>query len=123
LRVLIVDDNEQLAHLLGQLIESFGHRVRIVNDGIPALATAQEFKPELVLLDIGLPGLDGYEVARRLRASTEIRQPVIAAVTGYGQDEDRQRARRAGFDRHLVKPLTVGALNELFAIAQNTESR
>lgn len=123
LRVLIVDDNEQLAHLLGQLIESFGHRVRIVNDGIPALTTAQEFKPELVLLDIGLPGIDGYEVARRLRASTEIRQPVIAAVTGYGQEEDRQRARRAGFDRHLVKPLTVGALNELFAIAQSTEVR
>jgi signal transduction histidine kinase/CheY-like chemotaxis protein len=119
LRVLIVDDNEQLAALLGKLVESFGHEICIVNDGIRAIATVQEFEPELILLDIGLPGLDGYEVVKRLREVKSIRQPVIAAVTGYGQEEDRQRASQAGFDRHLTKPITRDALEELFHMAQS----
>jgi CheY-like chemotaxis protein len=89
------------------LLRSLGHETRVAHDGIEALRVAGEFHPDIVLLDIGMPGLDGYEVARRLRSIANDRPLRIVAVTGWGQDADRQRSREAGFDLHLVKP--VGA--------------
>lgn len=114
-RVLVVDDNVDAADTLATLVRLSGHEVRTVYDGPAALAAAQEYHPEVVLLDIGLPGLDGYEVARRLRRQTEGEQVLIAAVTGYGQDQDRLRSQQAGFDAHLVKPVELAALHALFA--------
>ncbi|MFT3776036.1 MAG: PAS domain S-box protein [Minicystis sp.] len=101
--VLVVDDNVDAASTLGELVRSQGHEVRVVHDGLAALAAAEERLPDLVFLDIGLPGLDGYEVARRLRAAAP-RPPKLVALTGYGQEADRRRAEQAGFAYHLVKP-------------------
>ncbi|HWI12869.1 MAG TPA: PAS domain S-box protein [Burkholderiales bacterium] len=115
-RVLVVDDNIDAAKSLGMLLKSLGHDTRVVHDGEQALETAAEFRPDVVLLDIGMPGLDGYEVARRLRAIEGQRAVRIVAVTGWGQETDRQKSRAAGFDLHLVKPLDLNelahALNE-----------
>ena len=90
-----------------------GHDVRTAFDGQAALETAREFRPEVVLLDIGLPQMDGYEVARRLRAESDTRSPVLVAVTGYGQDEDRIHALQRGFDHHLVKPVELRSLEAI----------
>ncbi|MRG94391.1 ATP-binding protein [Polyangium spumosum] len=103
LRVLVVDDNVDAAAMIGELARHAGHEVRIVHDGLSALAAAGEQRPEIVFLDIGLPGMDGYEVARRLRASAE-RPEKLIALTGYGQESDRRLALAAGFTQHLVKP-------------------
>jgi len=114
LRVLVVDDNVDAALTLAELIETMGCEARVAHDGPAALLAAQELRPALVLLDIGLPVMDGYEVAARLRCSGD--QPLrIAALTGYGQPEDRERSRRAGFDCHFVKPLAPEALQALIA--------
>jgi CheY-like chemotaxis protein len=113
-RVLVVDDNVDSAESLAVLLEMAGHQVRTAHDGPSALAMAREYKPEIVLLDIGLPaGMDGYEVARRLRPDAGAGGVVLVALTGFGQDEDRRRAAQAGFDHHLVKPVDVGHLTEL----------
>ena len=104
-RVLVVDDNVDAAAMLDMLLRSLGHETRVSHDGIEALRVAAEFRPDIVLLDIGMPGLDGYEVARRLRSLARERPLRIVAVTGWGQDADRQRSREAGFDLHLVKPV------------------
>ena len=85
-------------------------------DGPSALAVAAEFAPELILLDLGLPGMDGYEVARRLRQAPSTRDAVLVAVSGYGQDEDIRRAREAGFDDHAVKPVDADRLDALFRL-------
>ena len=108
-RILVVDDNADSAEALALALGATGHDVRLAADGSSALEGAAEFQPEVVLLDIGLPGMDGYEVARRLRADGGA-QMVLVALTGYGQEEDRQRARDAGFDHHLVKPIPPDAL-------------
>jgi len=92
-----------------------GNDVEVAYDGLSALSTAQSFRPEAVVLDIGLPGMDGYEVARRLRARPETSEALIVAVTGYGQNEDRERSRAAGFDHHLVKPIESEVLLKLLA--------
>ena len=113
-RVLVVDDNEDAARSLSMLLEMNGHQVRTCHDGQSALDTAEEFGPEVVLLDIGLPGMDGYEVARRLRERPAA-QPLLVALSGYGQAEDQRRSREAGFDHHLVKPAEPEALTALFA--------
>jgi PAS domain S-box-containing protein len=107
-RVLVVDDNADAASTLELLLQSLGHATLVVHDGAKALEAAPQFRPDIVLLDIGMPGLDGYEVARRLRAGGYKFR--IIAVTGWGQDADRQKAREAGFDRHLVKPVDLGLL-------------
>jgi signal transduction histidine kinase len=112
-RVLVVDDNRDAADALAEALEHSGHDVRVAYDGPAALLAAAEFRPRLALLDLGLPDLDGYEVARRLRESREHEALVLVAVTGYGQDADRRRSAQAGFDRHLVKPVSVADVLEL----------
>jgi signal transduction histidine kinase/CheY-like chemotaxis protein len=115
LRVLVVDDNADTADTLATLLELEGHQVKLAHDGPTALAAAATFRPDAVVLDLGLPGMDGFEVARRLRDRTGGNGPVLVAVSGYGQDEDRNRARLAGFDHHLVKPAEIGTLASLLA--------
>jgi signal transduction histidine kinase len=114
-RVLVVDDNVDAAESTGMLLRIAGHAVTLAHDGLAAIAAAREFRPEVVLLDIGLPGISGYEVARELRAQPENERVVIAAVTGYGQDSDRGRSREAGFDYHLTKPLDPRTLTDFVA--------
>jgi CheY-like chemotaxis protein len=103
-RVLIVDDNVDAAEMMGALLETRGHSVRIAHDADSALAAARDFAPSAAVLDIGLPGTDGYELARRLRSDARTREMRLVALTGWGQDGDRARARDAGFDAHLTKP-------------------
>jgi signal transduction histidine kinase/CheY-like chemotaxis protein len=112
-RLLVVDDNRDVADGLAEVLRLLGHEVRVANDGPSALTVEEAFHPDLVLLDIGLPGMDGYEVARRLRKKSEAHRPLLVAVTGWGQDEDRHRSFEAGFDVHLVKPLDVPVLEKL----------
>jgi len=113
-RVLVVDDNEDAARTLARLLSRLhGQEVRIAYDGATALATAKDFRPELVLLDIGMPGMDGYEVAKRLRPTPEAQGALFVAVTGWGQESDRARSREAGFDLHLVKPVDPEAIRGL----------
>jgi signal transduction histidine kinase/CheY-like chemotaxis protein len=113
-RVLVVDDNVDSAESLAMLLQLGGHTVWMAHDGPSALVAAREHRPELVLLDIGLPaGMDGYEVAKRMRPIDAASGPVLVALTGYGQAEDKRRAREAGFDRHLVKPVDVQQLRAL----------
>jgi CheY-like chemotaxis protein len=109
-RILIVDDNVDVANSMCMLLELFGHSVAAVHDGPTALLRAAEFNPQLVLLDIGLPGMDGYEVAQRLRQLAPTRNVVLAALTGYGSRKDQQQAMDAGFDQHFVKPVDVDKL-------------
>ncbi|HEV7137119.1 MAG TPA: PAS domain S-box protein [Steroidobacteraceae bacterium] len=116
-RVLIADDNHDAAVSLSMLLQALGHDTRVVHDGIEALEEAELFRPEVVLLDIGMPRLDGYETARRLRSRPWAAATRIVAVTGWGQETDRQRAKEAGFDRHLVKPVNLDALSELVSSA------
>jgi signal transduction histidine kinase len=117
LRVLIVDDNADGADMLGLGLRTLGHATRVAYDGPTALAVAQEFRPQVALLDIGLPLMDGFELARRMRAELGSESPVLIAVTGYGQDADRERTRLAGFAHHLVKPLELDALGALVGSA------
>jgi PAS domain S-box-containing protein len=114
-RILVVDDNHDSADSLGILLRVMGNQVWCAYDGPSALQTAQEIRPAVVLLDIGLPGMDGYEVARRLRQIPNMRDALIVAQTGWGHDEDRQRTQAAGFDLHLVKPIQPAALVSLLA--------
>ncbi len=104
LAVLVVDDNVDAAESLSMLLEMQGHEVRTAHDGPDALRVLGAYRPDLILLDIGLPGMTGYEVARRIRESSALRGVTLAALTGWGQEEDRRRSREAGFDHHLTKP-------------------
>jgi CheY-like chemotaxis protein len=116
LRVLLVDDNIDAAHAMKHVLELSGHRVTLAHDGPGALAAAAADPPELVLLDIGLPGMDGYTVAARLREAGLDRAAMVA-VTGYGQEEDLHRSTAAGFDHHLVKPVDGSVLRKIIAEA------
>ncbi|MFO0893237.1 MAG: PAS domain S-box protein [Isosphaeraceae bacterium] len=109
-RVLVVDDNQDIARGLTMMLETAGHRVLAASDGLTALRAARDFRPEFVLLDIGLPGLDGYEVAKAIRRECKDPTPVLIAISGYGQEGHRARAREAGFDHHLLKPVDASAL-------------
>jgi signal transduction histidine kinase len=104
-RILVVDDNVDVADMMAELLEEMGHVVRTANDGETALAVVPQFAPEVALLDLGLPVMDGLELARKLRAAPGC--PFLVAVTGYGRGSDQERAREAGFDAHLVKPVSV----------------
>jgi len=110
-RILVVDDNRDSAESLALLLELRGFEIRIAFDGQSALATARSFQPDVIILDIGLPVMDGYEVARRLREEGVTCQ--LVALTGYGQDEDRKRSREAGFDHHLIKPVDLATLAQI----------
>ncbi len=112
-RLLVVDDNRDFANTLSMLLETFGHEVRTVYDGRAAVPMATDYQPDAVLLDIGLPGMNGYEIARALRSTPALAQLTLVAFTGYGQDEDRRRVREAGFDFHLVKPVEVAELTRV----------
>jgi signal transduction histidine kinase/DNA-binding response OmpR family regulator len=113
-KVLVVDDNCDAATTLAMLLEARQHEVQVANDGFAALDAAVSFQPDVVLLDIGLPGIDGFEVARRLRLLPQTKDVLVVAVSGYGQDEDRQKSRQAGFDYHLVKPVDPALLQSIF---------
>ncbi len=115
LKVLVVDDNVDAAQMLATLLEMNGYEVAIEYDGQGALASAVRAPPDVALLDIGLPDIDGHELARRLRAMPETTQAMLVALTGYGQAEDRQRAHNAGFDHHMAKPADLAKLLELLA--------
>ena len=104
-KILVVDDNIDAASALAMMLEMVGHKVRIAHDGIQGMTAAEEFQPHLVLLDLGMPELDGYETARLIRAQPWGKTMTIAALTGWGQEDDRRRTREAGFDYHLVKPI------------------
>jgi CheY-like chemotaxis protein len=119
-RALIVDDNRDAAESLAALIGLAGHEVRVAHDGPTALTVAEAFRPEVVLLDIGLPGMTGYDVARALRNRPPTAGAVLAALTGYGQDEDRRQSREAGIDVHLVKPPDPEAIRRLLATPSRT---
>lgn len=111
LRLLVVDDNVDAANSLAMLLRRLGgHSVRTVYDGASALQTAREFRPDVVLLDIGMPRLDGYAVARELRTIPETADVVIIAVTGYGRSTDREQSVAAGIDLHLIKPIDTNLL-------------
>jgi two-component system CheB/CheR fusion protein len=112
-RILVVDDNADAGDSLALLLRRVGHEVEVSHDGTTAVELATVFRPEVVLLDIGLPGLDGYQVARALREREETREATLVGVSGYGQDEDRRRAREAGFDHYFTKPMDFGALQDL----------
>ncbi len=112
-RVLVVDDNVDSAEILAKLLRMSGHDVRTAYTGPTALEAAVAHLPDVVLLDIGLPGLNGYEVARRLRQDPQLKDVRLVAMTGYGQESDLQLAREAGFDRHLVKPVDFLKVQEL----------
>ncbi|HYI86677.1 MAG TPA: PAS domain S-box protein [Burkholderiales bacterium] len=109
-RVLVVDDNVDAATMLAALIRQLGHEVQIVHDGSAALEAAEGYRPEVILLDIGMPGMNGFEVARRLRELRRIPAVRIVAVTGWGKPEDRKRSREAGFDMHLMKPVELSEI-------------
>ncbi|MEJ0037056.1 MAG: ATP-binding protein [Gammaproteobacteria bacterium] len=119
LRILIVDDNVDAADSIAMLLNMEGHETRAVNSARAALLAVPDFKPEVVLLDIGLPEMDGYEVARRLRAQNGERRMRLVAVTGYGQPADRRRAHAAGFDEHMVKPVEPTVLQDFLRIVQS----
>jgi len=115
LRVLIADDNRDNADSWSMLLQLAGHEVRTTYSGFEALEVAADFRPQLVLLDIGMPEMNGYEVATRIRATRWGKSMLLVAVTGWGQQEDKRRALSAGFDHHLAKPVNLDALEPLFA--------
>lgn len=115
MRILVVDDNRDSAESLSMLLRLFGNDVRSAYDGKLALEAANAYNPDVVLLDIGLPGLDGYQVCRSLRKQTAARQPLIIAMTGYGQEEDQRRSTEAGFNAHLIKPVDLETLQDLLS--------
>jgi two-component system CheB/CheR fusion protein len=122
-RILIVDDNADASEVLAMLLANEGHQVETRLDGVSGLSAAETFSPDVVLLDIGLPGMDGYEVARRLRESGANQSVVLVAVTGYGLPADRLRSAEAGFDHHLTKPVDYEALIRLFGARIQGSSR
>jgi CheY-like chemotaxis protein len=115
---MIVEDHPDTAATLQTLISLDGHEVELARDGFAALDLAPKFKPDVALVDIGLPGMDGFEIARRLRQLECGRRCLLVAVTGYGQERDRRLALEAGFDHHLVKPVNVQVLADVIASRQ-----
>jgi two-component system, sensor histidine kinase len=113
--ILVVEDNPDARDTLKRLLESLGHRVRVAPDGVEALEQMRAAPPEIALVDVGLPRMDGYELARRVVKELKERKPYLVAVTGYGLPEDRERTLEAGFDLHLVKPVDMTALAEVLS--------
>jgi CheY-like chemotaxis protein len=115
-RVMVVDDNLDSARSLALLLKKLGAQVQVAHDGPSALDLLAQYHPTVVLLDIGMPGMDGYEVARRIRSQPNGDQFLLIALTGWGQEDDRQRSRQAGFDHHLLKPADLSALKAIVAL-------
>ena len=112
-RIVIADDNEDSAQSFAMLLSFSGHEVKIAHDGAEALDAVRNFRPDVAFLDIGMPGLTGYEVAQAVRAEPWGSEVTLIAVTGWGQPDDKQRAHTAGFDRHLVKPIDPDEVDRL----------
>lgn len=123
LRVLVVDDNEDAAEMLGEWLAQKGYETRVTQDAAGALQLAAEFQPHVALLDIGLPDLDGYELASRLRQIPGLADLHLVAVTGYGQESDRCMTREAGFQHHLVKPVTIEAIDAVLLAVPRSSPR
>ena len=122
-RVLVVDDNRDAAKSLSMLLKLLGAEVQTVFSGPEALEAIAAHRPAVVLLDIGMPGMDGYEVARRIREQSELADVTLIALTGWGQEEDRRRTRAAGFNHHLIKPADVGDLEKLLLSLESQPGR
>jgi CheY-like chemotaxis protein len=118
LRVLVVDDNHDAAMGLSLILRALGHQSRMIYEGLTAVETALQYQPNLVLLDIGLPGLDGWEVARRIREQPKLKTVMLVAITGWGTNDAVQRSADAGFDHHLVKPADVSKLKQIVATVE-----
>ena len=119
-RILVAEDLKAAAESTAKLLELLGHEVLVARDGPQAIAAALTWRPEFILLDIGLPAVDGYAVAARLRQEEVCRDTIIIAVTGYGQEDDRRRSRESGIDHHLLKPVSSGALLPLLSRSGTT---
>ena len=119
LRILVVDDNRDATENMALLLEARGHTVRVAHDGEEALILGEQFRPEVALVDIGMPKMDGHEVAERMRQSPWGRVVYLIALTGWGQESDRRRSEAAGFDAHLVKPVSPDKLVSILN-ARNT---
>jgi len=111
----VVDDNRDAADTLGKMLRVIGNELRVAYDGEEAVAAAAEFQPDVIFLDIGLPKIDGYEAARRIRELPSGKRMALVALTGWGQEEDKRRSKEAGFDLHLVKPPNLPALKKVLA--------
>jgi CheY-like chemotaxis protein len=116
-QILIVDDNQDAADSLAMLLEYLGRTVRVANSGQAALDMLQDFRPEVILMDIGMPGMDGLEAARRIRKLPSLADATLIALSGWGQEEDKRRASESGFDHHLTKPVDLRMLEALLADA------
>ena len=115
LRVVLVEDNDDIREIMQELLAVWGHEVEVASDGVAGAELILKLRPDVALIDIGLPHLDGYGVASRVRSQLERGTIKLVAMTGFGQDSDRKRAKDAGFDAHLVKPPDVGALQRILA--------
>ena len=122
-RILVVDDNRDAAESMAVLLRMEGHLVDIAYDGPAALEAVRSMRPDVVLLDLGLPGIDGFELAERLRAMPDGARTLLIAISGYGQDEHREKSRRAGFDRHFVKPIDPASVTELLVAERRSSTR
>ena len=116
LRLIVVDDNQDAANSLAMLLRFQGHDVRVAFSGMAALEITNHYQPHAILLDIGMPGMDGYEAARRLREQDGLREVTLIALTGWGHSEDRRRTAEAGFNHHLVKPPEISAVEASFRV-------
>jgi len=114
-RILVIDDNVDLANGLARLLRILGHHVQVAYDGPSGLDKAKELNPEFILLDIGLPGMDGYQAAAHIRREEGTKSAMIVAISGYGEEEDRRRAEQAGFNHYLVKPIAFEDLIEILS--------
>jgi CheY-like chemotaxis protein len=114
-RVLVVDDNRDAADTLSMLLEVLGHRAQVAHDGHAALDAVLDFRPQVVFLDIGMPGMSGYDVAEAIRNDRRFDQPLLVALTGWGSEDDRVRTRAAGFDLHLTKPIDLAAIEKMLS--------
>ena len=116
--MLVVDDNTDAAQSLAELLELSGHATLVVDNGHRALQEAQAFRPDLVILDIGMPGMNGYEVAKVMRKTAGLEHAVLVALTGWGSEADRARALEAGFDQHLTKPVEFSTIDRMLTAAR-----
>jgi CheY-like chemotaxis protein len=123
LRVMVIDDNSDITESMEVLLRMLDHDVEVAHDGATALRRAPDFQPDVVLLDIGLPHMDGYQVARALRSIPTLKDSLLVACTGYGRADDREAAGKAGFDQHVIKPMSADTLIEILAVAQERVRR